>query len=126
MSLRGDIKSGVGGYAPLVAKIGLRFYPIRLPQEPTLPSVMFTVLPGMDEVTHQGRAGWFSHRVQFDSFATTPLEAEEVIDLVRDALYEWHQVDPQYTAFPDTPEDMSEPELERFRMTLDVVIQKGA
>ena len=105
-----------------MAKIGNRFYPITLPQEPTLPAVTYLILAGDRSYAHDGDLGFANFRIQFDSYALTPDEAEEVVDLVVTALTDWHNANPNYVAFPFSPQDFPEPQLSRFRMTVDAMI----
>ncbi len=120
MSVKADIKLYVGGRPNLVTKIGDRFYPVTLPQEPTLPAVTYLIVSGDRAFAHSGDLGFVTFRVQFDSYALTPGEAEEVVDLVVTALTDWSN--PNYAAFPFSPQDFPEPELSRFRMTVDAMI----
>lgn len=125
MSVHEDIKTYVGGYIPLIGEVGDRFYPVVLPQEPVLPAVVYTVMPGIRDVSHKGDAGWIEFRLQFDCYALTPLVAATIADVLKDALYNWTG-SAGYVAFPNTPEDVSDLELGRFRVMMDCMVQKGA
>lgn len=122
MSVKSDIKTHVGSWTGLTALIGNRLYPITLPQTPTLPSVTYLVISGTRIHMHDGDAGLGFFRVQFDSYAVTPEETELIIDQIVSAMIGWYPIDHNYAAFPQTPQDLPEPELSRFRMTLDVMI----
>jgi len=122
MTVKSDIKLHVGDWPGLVAKISNRLYPLTLPQEPTLPAVTYFILAGTRDFAHDGDLGFSQFRIQFDSYGSTPEEVEQVINEVISALAAWHSTDPKYTVFPNTPQDFPEPELSRFRMTMDAMV----
>lgn len=55
--------------ATLSGLIGTRLYPVKLPQEPTLPAGVYTnVAPGRRVYTHDGDSGLRRKRIQFTWF----------------------------------------------------------
>lgn len=121
--MKEDIKTNIGSNAGVVAIVSDRFYPIHLPQEPVLPAVVYSMLPGEEEVSHSGRVGWTTRIVQFDCYSSNPLSLESLTDALADALFNWTNVNSNYEAFPGTPQDLSELELDRYRATLDAIVQ---
>jgi N-acyl-L-homoserine lactone synthetase len=81
-----------GLYSYLIARpaikaiIGNRLYPDRLPQEPTLPALVYNNVGGAPVDHHSGPAVLESTRFQIDAFAKTSRDARMLIDAVRLAL----------------------------------------
>lgn len=76
-------------YAGLVALIGDRVYPTRIPQGATLPCLTYQRISTPRVMTNDdsGATGTLAHpRFQFDAWATTQKAAKAVTDQVRAAL----------------------------------------
>lgn len=82
--------SYLSNFAGLVALIGARVYPMKLPQGATLPALTYQRISTPRELTHQsaGATGDLAHpRFQFDAWAATQKAAKLIIDQVRAALH---------------------------------------
>lgn len=87
--LEEGIASYLEGYAGLVALIGTRTYPLRIPQGATIPCLTFQRISTARILTHQtsGATGDLtSPRFQFDAWAETQKSAKQITDQVRAAL----------------------------------------
>lgn len=120
MTVQTDVKAYFG--TALQDTIGDRLYPMSLPQDATLPAVMYLLLPGRRIMAHDGDIGLAHFRIQFNCLALTPDDAEVLANSVVDVANTWFQSDRNYAAFPGTPQGLPEPELSRFRMIVDVEI----
>lgn len=97
--------------------IGTRLYPDKLPQDPTLPALVYNNVGSSPMVQHSGPAKLESTRFQFDAFARTSRDARLLIDAVRLALESYrgsmgtHRVDAIFVLdhavgdFDDVPDD---------------------
>lgn len=70
----------------IAALIGTRFYPVRLPQDPTLPAITYQTIAGGEGTTHEGASGLARTRVQFDCWASTKGQVLALAKALRDAL----------------------------------------
>lgn len=87
--LEEGIASYLEGYAGLVALIGDRVYPMRIPQKATLPCLTYQRISTPRILTHDtsGATGdLISPRFQFDAWAETAKSAKAITDQVRAAL----------------------------------------
>lgn len=87
------LEEGLGSYlstyAGLVALIGDRVFPMRIPQGGTLPCLTYQRISTPRILTHQssGATGDLAHpRFQFDAWASTQKAAKLITDQVRAAL----------------------------------------
>lgn len=72
--------------AGLAALVGDRVYPIKTPQRPTLPAVVYFRVSGVRTYEQQGPAALCSARFQFDVVARTYAEARGVGEQLRLAM----------------------------------------
>ncbi len=86
MNIEQALTAYLKAHAALAALIGGRVYPQRLPQDPVLPAVTYTVISDPREHTHAGPAGLAHPRVQLDAWAGTTSQAREVARELRRAL----------------------------------------
>lgn len=124
MSLKRDLWLYLTTHPEVSALIAGRLYPERLPETPALPAATYLQVSSMPTYAHDGPTGWGRARVQLDAYAETPLEAEEVADALSAALAGWHGADRHYAGFEETRADTPEPELGRYRVTLDAMINR--
>lgn len=98
---------------------GERVYPLELPQTPTLPALVFgqvsTVVPTQ---THDRRLVYSLGRYQFDCYAQYYEDAKGLADALVTAMLPWaaHEV------YFENMLDLSEFELDRYRVTVEFVI----
>jgi Protein of unknown function (DUF3168) len=71
------------------ALVGTRIYPMRAPQSPTYPLVIYQQISGDHLEGHQGSAGAVKARFQYGSVATDYSKAHQVAEAVRSALQGW-------------------------------------
>ena len=80
------LKTRLEGHAGLAALVGTRIYPVRRPQNATLPAVTYQKVGGLSEQTHGGASGLAASRFQFDVWAATYSSASAVAEQIRVAL----------------------------------------
>ena len=108
--------------SPGVAAVaGARIYPLRLPQEPTLPAITYQRVDAMQNYVHSGPTsagrGLVSSRFQVSCWALTYAEAITLSEAVKAAM----DVLPD-TAFIETQADMYEPETSVYHIPVDVIV----
>ena len=86
MSIASDLRTFLLADATLGGLIGTRLYPLKLPQDPTVPAMTFQWISGQRAHAADGAVGLASPRVQFDCWAETYLEAEAVFEALRKRL----------------------------------------
>lgn len=124
MSFKADLFAYLSTEPTLVALVNTRLYPERLPQEPTLPAATYLQVSGLPTYAHDGLTGFERARIQFDSYGTTPLAAEAIADALRAALLNWRLADSRYVGFEESRQDIPEPELGRYRVSSDFMINR--
>lgn len=86
LTIEEALKAHLTANAGLVALIASRVYPVQLPQNPTLPAMVYNRISG-ERVQHmEGSSGLASPRFQFDSFGRTYAEAKGVSEALRLAV----------------------------------------
>lgn len=68
------------------AVVGTRIHDLVLPQEPTLPAIVWQKISGTHEHSHDGPSHLAHPRIQFACWAKTLLEAIQVADALQRAL----------------------------------------
>lgn len=113
MSVETDFYSAVTGDATLTALLGTRVYPAILPDNATLPALVYSVISQVPI----GSGGCESTRVQVDCYAATYLTG---VKAVRDGLVTLANATGNWThvAGPDFYED----ELSVYRQVVDIII----
>jgi hypothetical protein len=72
------------GVAAIVSR---RVYPSLMPQNPTLPAIVYTLISGQQEESHDGPSGLARPRYQFDCYAETATGAFALSEALRLALH---------------------------------------
>lgn len=80
MSFRSDLRTFLLADGAISGLIGTRLYPRTLPQKPVLPAATEQVISGDREYAMDGPTGRAKPRVQYDFYALTALEADELFD----------------------------------------------
>lgn len=113
MSVETDFYSAVTGDATMTALVGTRVYPAILPDNATLPALVYSVI----SQAPIGSGGCESTRVQVDCYAATYLTG---VKALRDGLLALAQATGNWThvAGPDFWED----ELNIYRQVVDIII----
>lgn len=83
-SVRAGLHYYLSSNAPLTALVGTRIYAERLPDEVSMPALLFTQVSGTPEQAFSGLTGAVEGRFQFDIYAAA--EAQETIEQIREAL----------------------------------------
>jgi len=83
------ITSRLDGYAGLSALISTRIYPLKLPQDSTMPAVVYQIVSKTRESAMGSDPGLATARVRISSFADSYSSAKDVGEQVRAALQRW-------------------------------------
>lgn len=70
----------------VAALVGVRVYPVKMPQRPTYPAVVYNRISGPREHSQDGSSGLAHPRFQLDCFAATYAGAKDLASKVRLAL----------------------------------------
>jgi len=63
--------------------VGTRIYPLKLPQNPTLPALTFQLITPMSIIAHDGKSGTAQSRYQITGFADDPDSVRDLMEKVR-------------------------------------------
>ena len=119
------LQTRLSTYAGLTALVGTRVYPIKLPQEPAMPSVTYQRIDGPRESGMTQEHGMAHPRIQVDSWASTYGGAKAVAEQVRTALERWSNsgTTPEILdSFIEGDTDLYESEVELYRVSMDFLI----
>lgn len=85
-----DIRLALRAYlladGDVTSAVGIRVFPVRLPQGITQPSVVYNRISGNSDYHSQGSSGLVVTRMQIDAWAKTTDEAARVADIVKDRI----------------------------------------
>lgn len=106
---------------------GARIYPLRLPQSPTLPAVVYQQISNAPEYSHEGSSNLAQVRIQFSCWSTTLLEAKQIADELEAALGGYRGLigGRDTTAFVDNRQSDDDPETGLYREIVDVIFWNG-
>ena len=118
------LKSYLAGVAAIAAIVSGRIYPVKLPDEPTLPALVYLRTAGVSVESLDGK-GAAHPRFQIDAYAETYAAVKGLAEAVKTALrgYQgtWGTLKIQAVRFLGDA-DMYEPETEEERVTMDFEI----
>lgn len=83
ISVATELRSFLLADADISDLVGTRIHPLTLPQNPTLPAITFQWISGTRSHHYQGPDGLSRPRIQFDCYASTYLEMEELSEALR-------------------------------------------
>jgi hypothetical protein len=117
-----DLVAFVLANPALVAFQSGRFYPVQLPQAPTLPASTYMVISSIPDYSHDGLSSK-TPRVQIDCYAVTYLAAHALADAYAAALPGWKDTFGAPAFLASGPYDLpDDPDLARSRVSLDITI----
>lgn len=116
--------SRLTGDAGVTDLVGQRVYPLRLPQEPTYPAIMYQRVSTNEAHTHDQAGGLAESRVQFDCLAVTYSQAQALAAAVRAALNGWVDDGNGILAcLLENQIDLYEDTTESYRVVLDFMLK---
>lgn len=83
MQIESALYNHLANNASIVAKVGTRIYPVKLPQGVELPAITYQRISGVREHNIAGPSGRARPRIQIDCWAESYSEAKSVADTVR-------------------------------------------
>jgi hypothetical protein len=115
--IESDLKAYLAADAAILALVGSRIYPLKLPQAPTLPALTYQKISGSRVTSLSGYSGLSHPRMQIDCWASTYEQVKDVAAAVVTAL----------DAYPgsimnDDGRDNYQPDVELPRVTIDFTI----
>jgi L-2-hydroxyglutarate oxidase LhgO len=66
--------------------VSTRVYPVKLPQSPTMPAMVITLVGGQDVISHSGPAGVENPTFQIDFYGETYSQMDSLYEAGKDAL----------------------------------------
>lgn len=129
MSINAGLRSFLGADAAINAIIGAmpntRVYPVRLPQNPTLPAITYFKVSGRRVHSSNGALGLSGPRFQIDCWASKYEDAHALAELVRKRIDGYSGVMGSETVqgvFFESERDLYEPEPDQYRVSRDYFI----
>jgi len=86
VAIEDDIFTVLSNYAGLSALVVARIYPIKAPQKPTYPMIVYTRISNNEVNALDGSAGLANSRFQMTTFAGTYSSASAVADQIKLAM----------------------------------------
>lgn len=105
-----------------VAAITTRCYPVKIPQSPTYPLILYTKISGMRDHVLTGPSGHAHPRYQVEAWAETYAGAKTLADAIRDALDGYSgtaQGTTIHSCLIESERDVYESEIEVYRIIQD-------
>ena len=118
MTIGQDVYSELSGDAGLSALVGTRIYPQWLPQNVTLPAVMFFQVTENIQNVIGGELGLRNHQIQFDVFADDYSTAQSVVAALNTAVANASA----FKSYRLTQQELYEPQTEIHRVSVDFSI----
>jgi len=130
MTLRTDIfdRCTTGGHAGLSALIALRCYPVRLPENYTVPCLRYRVISSSNDYARDrdSAPGRAKYRIQFDCYAATSDAANALADKLVDAWDGYNGTGcPLGKCFVQNRTDSYAVQLNQHRVIVDVQIERA-
>ena len=124
MTVITDLVTFVSTNAVLTGLQAGRFYPVQLPQTPTLPASTYMVVSSIPDYSQDGLSSQ-TPRVQIDCYALTYLAAHALADAYAAALPGCRAVTGRPVFLISGPYDLpDDPDLARARVSLDVTFDE--
>jgi len=86
VAIESDIFTALSGYGGLSALVVSRIYPIKAPQKPTYPMIVYRRISNNELNALDGSAGLANSRFQFSVYANTYISASSVSDQIKLAM----------------------------------------
>jgi hypothetical protein len=123
MSFRAGLTAFLGSQPAVNELVDGRIHPIRLPDKPTLPAIVYLVVNNGTRFTHDGALPLRHPLIQLDVWSHRVEEAERLSDAVTQALngYRGPMGDVDYTAgwFMENSTDLYEQDTNLHRISMD-------
>lgn len=120
MTTNHDLVSFITSDANIAAIIADRFYPMELPQTPTLPAATYFQVSFPRNYSHSGR-GMATPRYQIDLYDPNYDVCQALFRAIDNRLSQWNAMY-GHPVFLLNAQDVNEPELSRYRKIIDVEI----
>lgn len=123
MTVVETVRAKLTADAALTALVGSRIYPQFLPQDPTLPAIVLSVIsdvPVQPSFTGSHATTLREARLQVDAYATKYLDAHQVADAVDAAIAD--VATPDLSIQRDIREDLYENETQLHRVSTDYMV----
>jgi len=117
-------RATTGGHTGLSALVAKRCYPQRLPEDPTLPALVYNLVSTPPNVyqDHSGSPDRWTYRVQLDGYAGDPDSAAALGAQMLAAFAGWSSGTAVGYSLVQNAFETYEPALDRYRAVVDVAI----
>lgn len=129
MTINAGLRAFLGADSAISAIIGAmpntRVYPVRLPQNPTLPAITYFRVSGQRVHASSGALGLSGPRMQIDCWATKYEDAHALAELVRKRIDGYRGPMGSETVqgvFFESERDLYEPEPDQHRVSRDYFV----
>lgn len=122
------LRTHILGDTDITNLVGQRMYPVKLPQDPTMPAISYFRVSGIRHKSYGGPSGLAGPRIQIDAWAGEPSgykTAKELADLIRKRLDGFSGLlgtDRIWGAFLENDTDMYEDETKLHRVSQDYFV----
>lgn len=123
MAFLDDIFTFIQTQAPITALVGENVHPVKLPQTPGLPAVVFQKISRPRIYSHDGDSGLGNARYQFSAWAETLASAEAIRQALIDSFSGFNGVmgdTSRANSFILNEQDDEEPETGLYRQMVDI------
>lgn len=111
--------------ATIAGLVGTRIYPAKLPQDPTMPAIMYQYIDGNSDISTDGPTGLATSTVQVDCWGASYSQMDALYEAVRLRLNGYAGGDEVQGVFLVRKRDLYDDEAELFRRTADWSIHYG-
>jgi hypothetical protein len=121
-----DIIAYLKGCNGITLLINDRIHPLRLPQTPTVPAMVYQKISQAPGYSQQGNSGMDSIRLQFTFWSETLLEAQQLANELQEATEGRKNMNGrEAVSFVENRQSGDDPDTGLFRETLDLVSWHG-
>ena len=121
------IPSTLNSDATLAALVGLRIYPLVRPQNATLPAITYQRISAPRTTSHSGDSNLSNPRYQFNCWSYSYLEARSMAERLVAIFNGKRGMMPGVQAsFIDNDQDDYTPDVQEYRVMVDVLLWIGA
>lgn len=121
MTIATEIRGALVGDGAVFALVGERVDPDILAQDALMPAVVYSLATGQREQTLKGSCDLFNGRYQFDCYADTAMQADELRAAVAEAL----EQTPMFKVVRGLELDLYENDTKRYRRTVEFSIWRN-
>ena len=123
--MRSDFRALLLSSSDIAAEVGVRVYPLKLPQNPTYPAITYQVISDQSEKLLEGPDRIRRARVQIDVWAATISTCQTITNYIRSLLDGQDNTQGNIrfrSAWTENEQDIYEESIEKYRILSDYMI----